>query len=104
MAVVPFYTKYPTEKFAIGLDFTEEMPSGATLSSGVCSAIYRKTEATATAVILPNSTTPTLDIPNNIARITTEAGAAGTWYEVHFTMTCSNGAIIKGRAVLFVDN
>lgn len=107
MAVIPFYTKFPTESFPVGLDFSDEMPVGTptpTLASGVCSAIYRKTELTATAVLLAGGTTATVDAANNIARIIIDGGVAGTWYEVHFAMTCSQGSLIKGKAVVFVDN
>lgn len=101
MGVIPFYTKSPTERFTIGLDFTQELPSGVTLTSGICVAINRKTEAVATSVLLANGTTVT--ISGNIGKISIDGGVSGTWYEVHFTMTCSSSTTLKGKAVVFVE-
>lgn len=104
MAIVPFFTKVSTAVFTIGLDFTDEMPeAGVTLESGVASARQRKSEADATATILSNGTTVSLDVDNNIGKITVAAGTKGVWYEVFLTMTCSNDHIIVGKAVLFID-
>lgn len=104
MAVVPFFTKPPLASFTIGLDFTDELPAtGVTLTSGTASARLRKTEADATSVILSEGTTITVDVEANTGKILVSGGVKFTWYEIVFAMTCSNGHVIYGTAVLFVE-
>lgn len=105
MGVVPFFTKTPAAEFAVGLDFTDEIPAtGVTLVSGTCSARNRKTEADATATLLASGTSCSVDAANNVARISVEGGTKGVWYEILFLMVCSNGHEIPGKVVLFVDD
>lgn len=105
MGVVPFFTKTPAAAFAVGLDFTDEIPADdVTLTSGECTARNRKTEEDVTGVLLASGTECSIDTDNNVARISVEGGTKGVWYEILFLMTCSNGHEIPGKVVLFVDD
>lgn len=104
MAVVPFFTKTPTAVFTVGLDFTDEIPAeGVTLASGTVSARQRKSEVDATSTLFPGGTSVTVDEDANTGKIAVQAGTKGVWYDIFFEMTCSNGHIIPGKVVLFVD-
>lgn len=104
MGVVPFFPKQVAEKFAIGLDFTDELGAGISLTTTAsASARNRNTEVDATSVLLAAGTTITVDIANKTGKISIDGGVAGTWYEVFFLMTCSDGSILRGIATVFVD-
>lgn len=103
MGVVAFYPKKPSERFSIGLDFTDEMPEGVTIASGTCSARVRKTEADATSAVLDGGTTATIDADTNTAKIIVNGGTLGVWYEIIFQVTLSNGQLLEGKAIFYVD-
>lgn len=101
MGVQPFYAKRVFEKITIGLDFTDDIPSGVTISSGVASAKKRYDNSDATSALLADGTTVT--VSGLTGSIVVSAGAVGTWYEVYLQMQLSDGQKREGMALVFVD-
>ena len=88
------FTKQPAETFSVALDFTGNLPSGTTLSSGTASAILISDSSDADSIIL-DSTTLTIDAGEDTATAKLKAGSAAGRYKVTYTLTLDNADILE---------
>ena len=98
---VNFFTKQPNESFLIGIDFTNSLPSGRTISSGAASSVNRKTGSSSTSTILAEGTTCT--IASAVASIIVSAGSSGETHVVSMRLTLDNDDVIEGDAYIYVQ-
>jgi hypothetical protein len=85
------FAKEPGESYTVSLDFTDILPEGTELSSGVLSAIEERTGTVATLTVLA-SATPTIDEAAVLLAI--QAGTAGRDYVLTATLTLDSGAVL----------
>lgn len=74
------------------MDYTNKLPTGATVSSGTVAAVDLVDNSSASSTVLA-STTAT--ISGAQARVKVQAGTNGRSYIVTFTTTLSNGDILE---------
>ena len=75
--------KKPAEKFAVSIDFTDRLPSGATISSGTVTAKIVETGAADTSVYASGTLTTT----TTTAAATLQAGSDGAKYVITYLLT-----------------
>ncbi len=92
--------KPSAEKRAFTVDFTDRMPTSATLSSCAVSGVKLSTAATDNTVV--SSTTATIDGAG--ASVFIQAGTAGQKYRITFTATLSDGSILPEYVLLIIDD
>lgn len=90
--------KQPAERYGYGPDFTNRLPTGATLSSGTIRAIDLSTNSTDNSILA--STTAT--ITGNVAYATLVNGVDGKDYQITWTCTLSDSSILVEDAILKV--
>lgn len=86
------FPKQPAEAYTIAMDYTNKLPTGATVSSGTVAAVDLVDNSSASSTVLA-STTAT--ISGAQARVKVQAGTNGRSYIVTFTTTLSNGDILE---------
>lgn len=92
------FIKQPTERIGYGPDFTDRLPTGATVSSATIVAINLATGSADNSVLA--STTAT--ISGNIAYATLINGVDGKDYQISWTCTLSDSSILVEDALLKV--
>lgn len=98
MSSEPF-TKQPSEKRTIAVEYQNELPSGVTLSSGTVSAISLADGSDASSAVL---TSTTATISGTQARVQTKNGTNGVDYKITFLTTLSNTDIWEDDVVMKV--
>lgn len=101
MGVMPFWSKTPQMQIGCGLDFSDSLPSGLTISSCVCSATAFLDDSNATSEILSGGTNA--DINGSVATILVSQGEAGVLYNLKFVATLSDNQVVVGLGKVMVD-
>jgi len=91
--------KTPTELKTLAIDFTDQLGTGVTISSGTVAAVDTET-GTSTAATVLGSTTAT--ISGNEARAVIRAGTNGTNHRITFTVTLSDSSVLQYVVVMEV--
>lgn len=98
------FQKQPNEKFPISIDYSANgaLPSGTALVSGTVEAVNLSTNAVDNSVL--SGTTTTIDVTNKLAKITVQAGSAGTNYKITFLTTLDDtpATILEDEVVMEV--
>lgn len=84
------FEKYVSGDVYLALDWTNKLPSGATLQSVTASAIRTDTSADATATVLGSTSPP---VNGAKASVNVKAGTAGLEYKITLTSTLSDGSV-----------
>ena len=95
-----FSQKAPDETWIVGMDFTAQLASGATISS--CGASIEPAPYNAD----PNAASMLSGgafLTGNTVSVTVAGGLSGTTYIVFFDATCSNGEILEAQASLSIS-
>lgn len=91
--------KTPTELKTLAIDFTDQLGTGVTISSGTVAAVDMESGATTSGTVL-GSTTAT--ISGNEARAVIRAGTNGTDHRITFTVTLSDSSVLQYTVVMEV--
>lgn len=95
------FTKQPSEKYTIAIDYTDRLPVGRSLSSAAVSAIRIDTGADATSTVID---TPTATISGFQVQFTIKAGTSGIDYKLTVVATLDNGHILEDDLTMKVSN
>ena len=98
---VLFVKKTTTGEFDIGVDFTDKLASGRTISSCTVGAIVLKTGANATSTVLADGTA---SVVGAVATEQITGGSAGQKYRLRFTATLDDSSTISEDVYLFVES
>jgi hypothetical protein len=101
MGVMPFWSKTPQMEIGCGLDFSDSLPAGVTITECECSATAFSDDTDAGDELLSGGTSAT--ISGSVATILVSAGSAGTLYNLRFLATLSDNQVIEGVGRLMVD-
>jgi hypothetical protein len=82
------FTKQPSEKYAIGFDYTDRLPTGRSVSTAAVSAIIISSGADATSTVID---TPTATISGSQVQFTIKAGTTAVDYKITVVPTLDNG-------------
>lgn len=83
------FSKQSAEKYLIGVDFAEKLPTGASVSSGTVSAVNTSTGLDATVEVLESATAI---IVGTQAQAFVKAGDAGIDYKITFLVLLTPGS------------
>lgn len=92
------FDKQVREKLVIAVDYSNELPSGVTVSSGVVEA---KDSSGNLAAVLASATATTT---STTAKCTVQDGQSGGEYVVTFLTTLSDGQVWEDEVVMRVRN
>lgn len=93
MTTPSYFEKLPSETFTIAVEWANQLPFGATLSTGVVAALKMDDQSNASATVLANGTSAT--ISGTQSRIKVNGGKVHTKYRIMFTVTLSNGEVLQ---------
>lgn len=80
--------KLSGERWAVGFDFEDKLPSGATISAGTATATDLADGSDVSATVLV-STTAT--VSGDVATVRIQAGTKGHLYHIELTVTLTTG-------------
>lgn len=86
------FSKQPSERYKIAIEWSNKLPSGASLDSGSVSAVDTTDDSDATSVVLASSTA---EISGTQSRAIVRAGTDGTTYKITFLVTLDDGSILE---------
>ncbi len=89
---MPSFIKQPAEQYPIGIDFTGKLPTGATPSSAVLSAIDLADGSSQSLVVL-ETTTGTISGLQVLGRV--RSGTEGHTYKITFVVTLNTADILE---------
>lgn len=100
MTVPSHFEKTPTEAFTIAVEWANQLPFAATITSGTVAAKNLNDNSNADAEVLAAGTTAT--ISGTQARIKVGGGKLQTRYRLMFTVTLSNGEVLQEAVIMTV--
>lgn len=86
------FSKQPSERYKIAIEWSGKLPSGASLDSGSVSAVDTSDDSDATSTVLASSTA---EISGTQSRATVRAGTDGKTYKITFLVTLDDGSILE---------
>lgn len=92
------FSKNPSEKITIAIEFSGKLPSGASLSSGTVTAYDQTAGATDTSVL----TSTTATISGTQSKVQVRAGTHGKNYKITFVNTLDTGDILEDEIIMQV--
>lgn len=98
MAIQTF-SKQPSEKYKIAIEWNGKLPSGGTLSSCDVSAVDNSDQSDATGTVLVS---PTGEISGTQSRAVVQAGTDGKTYKITFLVTLTDGSILEEDVLMQV--
>ena len=96
----PEITKQPGENYPFSVDYTGQLPTGATLSSAAVTVIQIDTGTNVTATLLASGTAT---ISGNQAIVRLQSGTNGQAYRITFLATLSDTSILEDDVILRVQ-
>lgn len=93
------FSKQPSEKYPIAIEWSGKLPSGATLSSCTVGAVNNadNTDATGTVLVSPSGT-----VSGTQSKAIVQAGTNNTNYKITFTVVLSDGSILEEDVLMQV--
>ena len=95
------FTKHPSETYPVGIDYTGKVPTGASLSSGVWSALALSDNSDASAIVLQSTTAV---VSGQVAKCRVQSGTDGITYKLGLTATFDTGDVLHDNLFMAIDD
>ncbi len=93
------FSKYAQEKYPISIDWTGQLPTSTTISSGTCSAIETESGKDCTSIVLDS---PTMTIAGSESRLTVKGGQERNSYQITAKLVLSDTSILVDKIIMNV--
>lgn len=98
MELLESFSKHSAEAYTKAIDYSDRLPSGATISSVALSAIDLETGASAGSVVGSGS------YSGSTALVPVQAGTDGKSYLITATLTLSNSNVLVGQLKMTIED
>jgi len=99
------FAKQPAERFTIAVEFAQQLPTGASMTSGTIEATDPSgVDAVADVIVGGVAASASTIIIGTESRATVYGGTHGLDYRLRFLVTLSNGNILEEDVLMRVEN